>query len=87
MSNLLINEIKENPSEEITELSKEEQEMLAGGATLAGNIAMTLAAGWAGTVAGFAAGTMVPGFGNAVGAAVGGGVGILAGIGYALASD
>ncbi len=58
---------------------------VAGGMTLAGSIAMTLAIGWTGGVVGFAAGSMVPGVGNAVGAVAGGAVGILAGIGLALA--
>ncbi len=63
----------------------EQAEDVAGGATLAGSIAMTLATGWAGTVVGFAAGSICPGMGNLVGAAAGGAVGVLAGIGYAVA--
>lgn len=58
------------------------------GASVSGEIAMTLAIGWAGTVAGAAAGTMVaPGAGTIVGGLVGFGVGSMAGVGFVLATS
>lgn len=68
------------------ELTAQEVDGVAG-ASLAGDIAMTLAAGWAGGVAGLAAGSVLPGAGNAAGFCVGFLVGSLGAIGYALATD
>lgn len=71
---------------EMRDLTHSEVEQIGGG-SLAGDIMMTLAAGWAGTVAGFGVGMVVPGPGNLAGALTGFAIGSLVGIGYALADD
>jgi hypothetical protein len=87
MANFLIDDLENSASDQMIELSREKQEMLNGGATIAGTIAFGAATAWAAGVAGFAAGSIVPGVGNFAGAAVGAGVGFLAGVGFTLATS
>ncbi len=69
----------------MVELTLQQVDAVAGGATVAGGIAMVVAGVWVGGVMGFGIGTMFPGAGNIAGAIAGGVIGLGAGIGFVLA--